>query len=88
MLHVPPVIFLFFLDTPHSFWQVSIISNVEGCTLCKTSNGCARFVRNIRNDFLNHQLDLQALFRALNVRPHKHMVQCDPVKGACNVTSV
>ena len=43
---------------------------------------------NIRNDFLNHQLDLQGLFRALNVRPHKHMVQCDQVKGACNVIPV
>ena len=29
---------------------------------------------NIRNNFLNHHLDLQGLFRALNVRPHTYMV--------------
>ena len=45
MHHVPPVIFLFLLDTPHSFRQVSIISNAEACTLCNTSNVCAPFVR-------------------------------------------
>ena len=45
MLHVPPVIFFFSLDTPHSFQQVSLISNAEGCTLCNTSNICAPFVR-------------------------------------------
>ena len=51
------------------------------CCFCWDGN-------NIRNDLFNHQLDLQGLFRALNVRPHKHMLQCDPVKGACNVTPV
>ena len=42
----------------------------------------------MRNDFVSHQFDLQGLFRALNVRPRKHMVQCDEVNGACNVTPV
>ena len=51
------------------------------CSFCQEG-------KNIRNDFLNHQLDLQGLFTALNVRPHQHMVQCDQVKGACNVTPV
>ena len=41
--------------------------------------------KNIRND---HQLDLQGLFRAPSIRSHKHMVQCDQVKIACNVTPV
>ena len=51
------------------------------CSFCWEYN-------NIRNDFLGHQLYLQGLFRALNVRPRKHMVQCDQFKGACNVTPV
>ena len=33
------------LDTPHKSWQVCIMSNAEGCTLCNTSNLCAPFVR-------------------------------------------
>ena len=49
------------------------------CSFCEEGN-------NIRNDFFNHQLDLQGLFRVLNVRPRKHMVPCDRVKGASNVT--
>ena len=44
--------------------------------------------KKIRNDFVNHQLDLQGFFRALNVCPRKHMVPRDQVKGACNVTPV
>ena len=75
MIHVLPAILFFLLDTPQSLWQVCIMSNAEGCN-------------NIGNDFLSHQLDLQGLFRALNVRPRKHIVQCDQVKGACNVTPV
>ena len=51
------------------------------CSFCWECN-------NIRNNFLSHPLDLQGLFRALNVRPVKHNVQCDQVKGACNVTPV
>ena len=43
---------------------------------------------NIRNDLLSHQLYLQGLFVALNIRPCKHIVQCDQVKGSCNVTRV
>ena len=46
MLHVLPVILFFLLDTPHNLWQVCIMSNAEGCTLCNTSNVCAPFVRN------------------------------------------
>ena len=69
-----PVILFFLLDTPHNLWQVA-------------GSFCGEF-NNIRNDFLSHQLDLQGLFRALNVRPRKHIVQCDQVKGACNVTPV
>ena len=46
MLHVLPVILFFLLDTPHNLWQVCIMSNAEGWTLCNTSNVCAPFVRN------------------------------------------
>ena len=46
MLHVLPVILFFLLDSPHSLWQVCIMSNAEGWTLFNSSNVCTLFVRN------------------------------------------
>ena len=46
MLHVLQVILFCLLDTPQNLWQVCIMSNAEGWTLCNTSNVCAPFFRN------------------------------------------
>ena len=43
---------------------------------------------NIKNDFFDRQLDLEGLVKVLSVHPHIHMVQCDHVNDAGNVTPV
>ena len=42
----------------------------------------------ITNDFCNQQFDLEGFFKVLSVRPHIHVVQCDQVNDADDVTQV